>query len=192
MDSSERTRRIQLKESLESECKSTVEQKINRYLEIEHQKIIGGHHFSKASSECIYLYRDGYFIGTVMMSHTINEGIIKFIAERNSINRQKENGDTKTIEELINEFKERKIISNECAEASIKIWKSFRADIHHMNPKVMEIPFKELALQNMKNLAIIEKEIFGFNINNGAIVPHKPKYWNINKDGTITVYLRLE
>jgi hypothetical protein len=192
MDNSERIRRIQLKESLESECKSTVEQKINRYLEIEHQKIIGGHYFSKASSECIYLYRDGYFIGTVTMSHTINEGIIKFIAERNSISRQKENGDTKTIEELINVFKERKIISNECAEASIKIWKSFRDDIHHMNPTVIEIPFKKLALQNIKDLAIIEKEIFGFDVDNGAIVPHQPKHWNINKNGMIETFLRLE
>ena len=192
MDSSERIRRMQLKESLESECRSTVEQKINRYLEIEHQKIIGGHNFSKASSECIYLYRDGYFIGTVMMSHAINEGIIKFITDRNSISRQKENGDTKTIEELINELKERKIILNECAKASIKIWNSFRADIHHMNPKVMEIPFKELALKNIKNLAVIEKEIFGFDINNGAIVPHRPKYWNINKNGMIETFLRLE
>ena len=192
MDNSERIKRIQLKESLESECKSTVEQKINRYLEIEHQKIIGGHHFSKASSECIYLYRDGYFIGTVMMSHAINEGIIKFVTDRNSISRQKENGNTKTIEELINELKERKIISNECAEVSIKIWKSFRADIHHMNPKVMEIPFKKLSLQNIKNLAIIEKEIFGFDINNGAIVPHQSKYWNINKNGMIETFLRLE
>jgi len=192
MDNSEIIRRIQLKESLESECISTVEQRINRYLEIEHQKIIGGHHFSKASSECICLYRDGYFIGTVMMSHTINEGITKFIAERNSINRQKENGDTKTIKELITELKERKIISNVCAKASIKIWKSYRADVHHMNPKVMKIPFEELALQNMKNLAIIEKEIFGFSINKGAIIPYKPKYWNKNKDGTIDVYLRLE
>jgi hypothetical protein len=192
MDNLERIRRMQLKESLESECKSTVEQKINRYLEIEHQKIIGGHYFSKASSECIYLYRDGYFIGTVMMSHAINEGIIKFITDRNSISRQKENGDTKTIEELINELKERKIISNECAEASIKIWNSFRADIHHMTPTVMEIPFKEFALKNIKDLAIIEKEIFGFDINNGAIVPHQPKYWNINKNGTIETFLRLE
>jgi len=127
-----------------------------------------------------------------MISHAINEGIIKFIAERNSISRQKENGDTKTIEVLINEFKERKIISNECAEASIKIWKSFRADIHHMNPTVKGIPFKELALQNIKDLAVIEKEIFGFDINNGAIVPHQPKYWNINKNGMIEAFLRLE
>ncbi len=192
MDNSERIRRMRLKESLESECKSTVEQKINRYLEVEHQKIIGGHHFSKASSECIYLYRDGYFIGTVMMSHAINEGIIKLIAERNSISKQKENRDTKTIEELINVLKGKKIISNDCAEASIKIWKSYRAAIHHMNPEVMEVLFKELALKNIKNLAVIEKEIFGFDINNGAIVPHQPKYWNINKNGMIEAFLRLE
>ena len=192
MDNSERIRRMQLKESLESECKSTVEQKINRYLEIEHQKIIAEHYFSKASSECIYLYRDGYFIGVVTMSHAINEGIIKFIAERNSISRQKKNGSTKTIEEMINEFKERKIISNNCAEASTKIWKSFRADIHHMNPTVSKIDFTKIAQQNLKCLSTIEREIFGYDINNGAIAPHQPKYWDINKEGITTGFLRLE
>ena len=76
----EKIRRIQLKENIESQCKGSIEEKITRYLEIEHQGIIGGHYFAKVSSECIYLYRDGYFIGAVMMSHAINEGIIKFIA----------------------------------------------------------------------------------------------------------------
>ena len=192
MDNSERIRRMQLKESLESECKSTVEQKINRYLEIEHQKIIAGHHFSKASFECIYLYRDGYFIGAVTTSHAINEGIIKFIAERNSISRQKKNGSTKIIEEMLNEFKERKIISNDCVEASTKIWRSFRADIHHMNPTVVKIPFRELAQRNLKDLATIEKGFFSFGFKNGAIVPHQRKYWDINQNGTTKVFLRLE
>ena len=192
MNNTEKIRRIQLRESIESQCKSSIEEKITRYLEIEHQGIIGNHYFAKASSECIYLYRDGYFIGAVMMSHAINEGIIKFIAERNFINRQKENGDTKTIEELIHEFKERKIISSECAEALTKIWKSFRANIHHMNPPVSTIPFTKVAQQNLKCLSTIEREIFGHDINNGAIVPHQPKYWDINKDGTMTVFLRLE
>jgi hypothetical protein len=134
-------RRSQLRESIESQCKGSIEERINRYLEIEHQGIIGGHYFASPSSECIYLYRDGYFIGAVMMSHAINEGIIKFVAERNFISRNKKNGKTKTIEELILEFMEKKIISKKCADASMKIWKSFRADIHHMNPTVAKIPF---------------------------------------------------
>jgi hypothetical protein len=185
-------KRIQLKQSIESQCKDSIEEKIKRYLEIEHQGIIGGHYFAKVSSECIYLYRDGYFIGAVMMSHAINEGIIKFIAERNNIERHKEEGVTKTIKELIDEFKTKKIISENCTDASTKIWASFRADVHHMNPKIAEIPFQELAQQNLKCLSIIEKEIFGHHYNNGAMVLHQPKYWNINKDGTASAFLRLE
>ena len=185
-------RRVQLKENLESQCKGSIEEKIDRYLEIEHQGIIGGHYFAKASSECIYLYRDGYFIGAVMMSHAINEGIIKFIAERNKIDRHKEDGTTKTIEELICEFKEQNIISENCANASIKIWNSFRADIHHMNPTVEKIPFQKLAQQNLKYLSTREREIFGHDISNGTIIPHQPKYWDIKADGTATVFLRLE
>lgn len=138
-------KKSQLKEDLLSRYKNSIDERIDRYLEIEHQGIIGGHDFAKVSSECIYLYRDGYFIGAVMMSHTINEGIVKFIAERNGINRQKENGETKSIEELIDEFKEHGIVSQNCADALTKIWKSFRADIHHMNPAVAVIPFQELA-----------------------------------------------
>ena len=88
MNHSDQTRRIFLKESIESECKGSIDEKISRYLEIEHQGIISNHYFAKASSECIYLYRDGYFIGAVMMSHSINEGIVKYIAERNKINSQ--------------------------------------------------------------------------------------------------------
>ena len=185
-------KRAQLRESIESQCKGSIEQKISRYLEIEHQGIISGHYFANASSECIYLYRDGYFVGAVMMSHAINEGIMKFVAERNSISRSKEGGNTKTIEELISEFREKNIISKKCADASMKIWKSFRADIHHMNPTVAKIPFQKLAQQNLKYLSIIEKEIFGYDIKDGAIAPHQTKYWDINTNGTTTVFLRLE
>ena len=192
MNTPKAMKRIRVKESIEAQCKSFVEEKIDRYLEIEHQGIIGGHYFAPASSECIYLYRDGYFIGAVMMSHAINEGIIKFVAERNTVNRQKEDRSTKTIEELINELKDKDIISKNCTEASIKIWKSFRADIHHMNQTVSKIDFPEIAQQNLKCLSTIEREIFGHGINNGAITPHQPKYWDINKDGTMTAFLRLE
>ena len=101
MDTSEMVKRIRVKETIESQCQSFMEEKIDRYMAIEHQGIIGGHYFAPASSECIYLYRDGYFIGAVMMSHAINEGIIKFVAERNNIGRIAPDDSTKTVEDLI-------------------------------------------------------------------------------------------
>jgi hypothetical protein len=78
-------RRAQLRDGLRQIVEQTLDARIDRYMEIDHQGIISNHYFAAASSECIYLYRDGYFIGAVMMSHAINEGIIKFVAERNNI-----------------------------------------------------------------------------------------------------------
>jgi len=192
MNTAETMKRMKVKESIEAQCKSFVEEKIDRYLEIEHQGIIGGHYFAPASSECIYLYRDGYFIGAVMMSHAINEGIIKFVAERNNIARNKPDGTTQTLAETIDVLKEKGIISNTLADASMEIWRSYRADIHHMNPKVAKIDFQKVAQKNLKRLATIEKEIFGFKNNKGAIFPNQPKYWDIKSDGTATVFLRLD
>lgn len=192
MDTAEAMKRIKVKESIEAHYQSFIDEKIDRYLEIERQGIIGGHYFASASSECIYLYRDGYFIGAVMISHAINEGIIKFVAERNDIQKNKTDGTTKTIEDLINDLRGKEIISTDCGNASIKIWRSYRNDIHHMNPTVAKIDFKKIAKQNLNHLSIIEKEIFDFKIKNGAISPTNPKYWDIKKDGTASVFLRLE
>ena len=192
MDTTESMKRIRVRESIEAQYQSFIDEKIDRYLEIEHQGIIGGHFFAPASSECIYLYRDGYFIGAVMMSHAINEGIIKFVAERNGIQKNITEGTTKTVEELINELREKKIISTGCGDSSMQIWRSYRNDIHHMNPTVANIDFKKLAQQNLKYLSTIEKEIFDYKNNNGAIAPTQPKYWDIQNDGTAPVFLRLD
>ena len=43
------------------------------------------HHFSKASSECKDLYRDGHLISAVMLSQSVAEGIWRFVLERNQI-----------------------------------------------------------------------------------------------------------
>jgi hypothetical protein len=192
MDPSEIMKRIMVKESIESQCQSLMEEKIDRYLEIDHQGIIGGHYFAPASSECIYLYRDGYFIGAVMMSHAINEGIMKFVAERNGIGRTKTDGTTRTVEGLIDELREKSVITNACADASLCIWRSYRNDIHHMNPTVAKIDFRGLAQQNLRHLSAIEREIFDFKIDNGALVPTQPKYWDIGSDGTAATFLRLD
>ena len=126
------------------------------------------------------------------MSHAINEGIIKFVAKRNGIQKDKPDGTTKTIEDLMNDLRRKEIISTDCRNASMKIWRSYRNDIHHMNPTVANIDFKKLAQQNLKYLSNIEKEIFDFKIKNGAIVPTQPKYWDIKEDGTAAVFLRLD
>jgi hypothetical protein len=190
----EQIKKIMVKQSLQSESESTIDQRVERYLEIDHQGIIGGHHFAAASSECINLYRDGYFISAVMVSQAVNEGIMRFVAEKNGIDLHPNNNksETKDIYTLIDEFEEKNIISHNGAEASKGIYKSFRNDVHHMNPKVADIPFRQLAKRNLQALATVEKELFGVDIKDGKFAPHQPKYWDIGKDGRATAFLRFE
>ena len=176
-------KRRRLQDNLRSSLEQSIDQRVDRYLEINHQWIIGNHYFAAASAECIELYRDGYFISTVMVSQAVNEGIFRFVAERNSTDRG-------SHEQLIKELMNGNIISEDCAEASKRIWGSFRNDVHHMNPKVATIPFETLAKRNLQDLSVIEKEIFGVDVNNGKLIPHQPKYWDVQKDGTVPAFLR--
>lgn len=176
--------RAQLRDDLRQADERTLDARVDRYMEIDHQGIIGNHYFAAASSECINLYRDGHFIATVMSSQAVNEGILKLLAERNSINATDHS-------ELMDELQSRNIISATCATASEKIWGSFRNDVHHMNPKVTSIPFRQLAKSNLQALAIVEREIFAVDFKEGKLLPKQPRYWDVEEDGTVPVFLRL-
>ena len=53
---------------------------IKRCLEVDYNRIIGAQQFSEFSYECIQAYRSGMFRSCVMLTHSVNEGIIKFVA----------------------------------------------------------------------------------------------------------------
>jgi hypothetical protein len=171
-----------LRESFEA----TIEQRVDRYIEVNHQLITPNLHFAAASAECIRLYTDGYFLSTVMATQAIAEGIRKFVVERNKIKCDNNSDGPKTVALLV----EKKIITNECANAFNRIWKSFRNDVHHMNPKVAAIPFPDLAKRNIQDLAAIEREIFAFDFRTNT--PRNPKYWDAREDGKIGAFLRFE
>ena len=125
----------------------TIEIRVERYLEVEHQGVIPNHHFAAASSECINLYRDGYLLSAVMVSQSVTEGIWKFVLERNQIQPKKlKAGVGKKMERpaVAAVLVKQKIISTECAEAFVRIWLSFRNDVHHTNPRVRQCPFENL------------------------------------------------
>lgn len=178
-------RRIELIRQFSEIDEYTREARVDRYLEVDRQRIIGSHYFARASTECISLYSDGHFIATVMTTQAVNEGIIKFVAERNNIQYA-----NMPLSNLLQTLALQNIFSQSCFEASNQIRRSYRNDVHHMNPPVAKIEFAKLAKKNIHNLAVVEREIWATNFKDGAIIPIQPKYWDINPDGTITVALR--
>jgi len=180
-------RRHQIRELLQGKLESSLEGRIDRYIEVHHQNVLAAHHFAEASAECLDLYRDGYFLSTVMVSQSVAEGIFRFLLDRNSMSP-----DGRERPEMAELLVKNGIVSNLCADAFVHIWRSFRNDIHHMNPKVADIPFPELAKRNIDDLATIEREIFAYRINNGKLSPVQPKYWDTQPDGKVPIFLRLE
>lgn len=167
-----------------SEVESTLNDRVERYLDIGYQGVIAGEHFAPASAECIRLYRDGYFLSAVMVSQAVTEALWRFVLERNAIEA------TGDRAEMMPGLIERGIISSHCADAFLRIWRSFRNDVHHLNPKVSTIPFQQLSRRNLMDLGQIEREVFGVTFELGRMVPNQPKYWDLRPDGTTTVSLR--
>jgi hypothetical protein len=164
-ESSEIWRREDLNKGMRQVLEQTIEERVERYLEVAHQGIIPNHHFAAASSECIDLYRDGYSLSAVMVSQAVTEGIWRLVLERNQVQADRDRSTLATT------LVERRILSAECAEAFGRIWRSFRNDVHHMNPSVTGVPFGELARRNLLDLATIEREIFAVTFDNGKLVP---------------------
>jgi hypothetical protein len=177
--------RAYLRDELRRIDEQTLDQRVDRYLEIDCQRIIGGHYFAEASSECISLYRDGHFISAVMLSQAVNERILKFVAERNAITAI---GHDELMKCLAGKLADKPIVPREWMDASERIWGSFRNDVHHMNPKVVEVPFQCLAKRNLQDLAVIETEIFGIDSRNK---PKHPQYWDIQENGFASAFLRF-
>ena len=169
---------------LRSRFEASFEERVRRAMAVPPQVIVPHHHFTWASTECIALYRDGYFMATAMVTQSLNEALVRFIAQRNGIDS---NQDLRALADL---FEERKIMSASVVEATRRILGSFRNDFHHLNPSISNVPVEEIARRNIEDIATVEKEIFEHAYEDGKIHPKQPKYWDITSEGTIHVSLR--
>jgi hypothetical protein len=81
-------------------------------------------------------------------------------------------------------------ICDAARDAVERIWRQ-RNDFHHLDPKTQlgERKLEEIATEALTLLARIEAEFFSFSIDNGAISPDKPQYWNIT-DGKALIYVK--
>lgn len=119
-----------------------------------------------------------------MVSQALVEGICRFVLQKHKFQTCCKPPDAAKI------LAARQIISQQCADAIHRIWGSFRNDVHHMNPNVVEVPIEQLAKSNLDDLSIVESEIFAFSFVEGKLFPKTPLYWDVQDDGTVSVSVR--
>ncbi len=182
------SRREYVANILRMEFEQMLEGRIDRYLSIDHQPVIADHHFSRGSAECINLFRDGYFTACICLTQSVAEGIVKFLQEKNGVSQVKK----ESKEALAARMHDAGIVSAHFVDALRRIYRSFRDDFHHMNPKVAEIELEPLASRNIIDLATIEREIFAFSMTGeGRVRPGQPRYWDVDPNGFVPAYVRL-
>lgn len=171
-----------LRRKFESDLKA----RVKRTQELNYQRVIGGHYFAAASSQCLELYRDGHMLGCIMCSQALLEAFLKFVAQRNQMEYKKE------VEDLIADFEVKKTLTEKALYAAKLAWR-YRNDFHHLNPSVSAIDLEAKAKECVEATCALEEEIFGASFVDGALNPKNPIYWDIQTNGatsTVPVFLR--
>lgn len=159
---------------------------IKRQLEVDYNSMIGSQYFSIFSLATIKCYHEAstfhpkslLFITCILSTHPLNEAIIKFVAKRNQIEQ------SESIPKLLEKLVSKNAISDACAVSSEAIYKSYRNDLHHLNPSVSKIEGKwhDFARRNFRNIATIEHNIFGYIKKGGTLFLNYPQYWDYGYD----------
>jgi len=168
---------------LRRKFESGLKERVRRTIELKYQKVIGGHYFAAASSQCLELYRDGYMLGCIMCSQALLEAILKFVAQRNRMEYKKE------VEVLIADLESKKVLNEKALGAAKLAWRH-RNDFHHLNPGISAIDQEAKAKECVEATCALEEEIFCASFVDGALRPKNLIYWDVGADNTVPVFLR--
>lgn len=172
-----------VRSTLRGSFEASFEGCVRRALEVRHNPVVPNSHFARASSECVEIYRLGYFVATAMATQAVAHGIVKFAAERNGIA-----GNGKKTE-LVAALENGGFMSGNCSAALLRILGRHRNDISHMNPPMAKIDIEVIAKENLRDLALVEEELFGATFDKGKITLNNSQYWDL-KEGSVEVFLR--
>ncbi|MFH1955088.1 MAG: hypothetical protein ABIL06_26170 [Pseudomonadota bacterium] len=175
-------------DALQQEDTQTLQVRAQRFLKVKPHGIVPYTPFAPVSAECISLFQDGHFYGCIALTQSVAEAIARFLCQKNAWEPDK------SFEKNIKKLSVRKFISVSIKNNFLKIWKK-RDDYHHLNPNIETDRFEieKLAYEKILFLNQIESEIFKFSISDeGKLIPDNKKYWNINKDGTVPVFLKIK
>lgn len=174
-------------DSIKQEFEQTLQERVERYLQVKPHGIIPNAPFAVPSSECSLLFRDGHFYACIALVQAVAEAIVRYMCDVDFKNHDK------VFEKNLEKLHTRKFIDDKLRESLLNIW-ARRDDYHHLNSSVKSDrqTLENLARQKACLLVEVESHIFEFKVaQDGRIVPKFPKYWKIG-NGQMEVFLRLE
>ena len=179
--------KAQLEDDMRKEFESTIEDRVVRYLEVKPHEIVAHTHFSRVSAEISTLFRDGQFYGCIALSQAVGEALVRYMCQQNGFKPGK------VFENNLQKLSKRRFLTTTVKNQFNELWIG-RDDYHHLNPNIEQDhnKLKELAGKKARLLMEIEKEIFGYTVNNGTLALKYPKYWEVDDKNQIEAFLRID
>ncbi len=186
MDAQKTMLRVITQDGIKQEFEQSLSSRVERYLKVKPHGIIPLTKFAPVSTECALLFRDGHFYGAIALSQAVGEAIARFLCQKNGWKPNK------SFEDNIGKLETRQFISKTMKEKFLSLWEK-RDDYHHLNPTIETDcqKLEVLAYEKVSILKEIESGIFRFSIVGGNLVPENSKYWDVQQNGTVPVFLRL-
>ena len=172
---------------LVAEGEALASERVDRYLSARYHGIVADTPFAPASAECLKLFRDGHYYGTISLSQAVGEALVRHMCRSNQW-KPAEN-----FEENVRKLKQRDFIDPSIEAALLRLWDK-RDDYHHLNPTVARGrgELESLALAKIQALGEVERFVFAWSASEkpGAIKLLRPQYWPDKKDSRVSVFLR--
>lgn len=177
----------QLQENLRSQFEGTIEDRVDRYLEVKPHEIIAHTHFSQVSTEISALFRDGQFYGCIALSQAVGEALVRYMCQKNRFRP------AKGFEINLDKLYKRRFLSAAVKDQLNELWGG-RDDYHHLNSNIEldRHKLQDLARTKARLLMEIEKEVFGFTVDEGRLMLKYPQYWDIDSQSQVQAFLRFE
>jgi len=190
MDKQELWQRVFAEDAIKQEFVQTLSSRVERYLKVKPHGMVPFPEFAPfapVSAECTLLFRDGHFFGCIALSQAVAESVARFLCQRNGWKPKK------NFEDNMAKLQTRKVISSDMKDKFLRIWEK-RDDYHHLNSTIEtdRNKLEALAYERVLLLREIEAEVFKFSIVDGKLMPENRKYWDVQSNGKVPVFLKLE
>ncbi len=176
--------RLFTENEIKKEFEQTLAFRVERCLRVKKLGVLSLSEFAPVLTECTRLFQDGHFHGTIALSQAVGGAIARMLCLKN---------DGKQRHPFEENFSKLECIPKDLKEKFLRLWKE-KDDYDYLNP-AMETDrqvLETLAYEKVSLLKEIESEVFKFFIVDGEPASDNGKYWALQSDGTILLFLNLD
>ncbi|MCY3016297.1 MAG: hypothetical protein NT171_16615 [Planctomycetota bacterium] len=171
--------RRRIEDSIKNKVLRTLSDRTDRFLQVRGTVIVPDGPFAAPSIECAEQFRDGHYFGCIALTQAVLDAMIRHVWQVKLKKKPTQEG---SFDKNLDALHKKKFIGDEWRSKLAQMWAE-RHSFHHLRPSVEsdQQKLEETARNRLNLLNDLEQEFFGFNMQEGVVVPDHPEFWSVLK-----------